>query len=64
MTNQNNRTGSDAASSNDPAEPERKHDSGGNMGAGRSGGKSLGSEKPEDRDNYGSKKAGTDWDTE
>jgi hypothetical protein len=56
MSNQNNRTGSSDASSNQPAEPERKHPSGGHMGAGRSGEKSLGSEKPEDRDNMGSKR--------
>ena len=41
MTNQNNRGGDDAASSNTPAEPERKHESGGNMGAGKSGGKNF-----------------------
>jgi hypothetical protein len=62
MTNQNNRGGDDAASSNTPAEPDRKHDSGGNMGAGKSGGKSFGAEKPEDRDDNGSKEAGRDWD--
>jgi len=32
------------------------------MGAGRSGGKSFGSEKPEKRDDNGSKEAGTTWD--
>ena len=64
MSNQHNRSGSDAASSNQPAEPERKHKSGGNMGAGRSGGKSFGAEKPEDRDNLGSREAGRDWDNE
>lgn len=62
MTNKNNRTGADAASSNRPAPPERKHDSGGNMGAGKSGGKSFGAEKPEIRDNLGSREAGLDWD--
>jgi hypothetical protein len=51
MTNQNNRAGASDASSNTPAEPEGKHKSGGHMGAGRSGEKSLGSEKPEERDN-------------
>ncbi|HEY4641870.1 MAG TPA: hypothetical protein VII75_11040 [Thermoanaerobaculia bacterium] len=56
MSNQNNRSGSNDASSNQPAEPERRHSSGGNMGAGRSGEKSLGSEKPEERDNMGSKR--------
>lgn len=62
MTNQNNRTGADSASSNDPAEPHRRHESGGNMGAGKSGGKSFGAEKPEDRDDNGSREAGLDWD--
>ena len=55
MTNQNNRSGADAASSNQPAEPSRRHKSGGNMGAGRSGAKSFGSEKPEERDDNGSR---------
>ena len=62
MGRKNNRSGADAASSNQPAEPERRHDSGGNMGAGKSGGKSFGAEKPEIRDNLGSKEAGLDWD--
>lgn len=62
MTNQSNRSGDDAASSNTPAEPERRHKSGGNMGAGKSGGKSFGAEKPEIRDNLGSREAGLDWD--
>ena len=62
MSNQHNRTGSDAASSNQPAEPGRKHESGGNMGAGKSGGKSFGAEKPEVRDDNGSREAGRDWD--
>ena len=57
MTNQNNRPGASDASSNDPAEPKQKHKSGGNMGAGRSGEKSMGSEKPEVRDNMGSREA-------
>ena len=48
--------------SNTPAEPERKHKGGGNMGAGRSGGKSFGSEKPENEDNQGSRESGRDWD--
>ena len=56
MSNQHNRSGANDASSNQPAEPERKHQGGGNMGAGRSGEKSMGSEKPEDRDNMGSKR--------
>jgi hypothetical protein len=56
MSNQHNRTGSSDASSNQPAEPERKPKSGGHMGAGRSGEESLGSEKPSDRDNMGSKR--------
>ena len=62
MPRKHNRSGSDAASSNHPAEPERRHESGGNMGAGKSGGKSFGSEKPEIRDNLGSREAGLDWD--
>lgn len=62
MSNQHNRSGQDAASSNQPAEPERKHQSGGNMGAGKSGGKSFGAEKPEERDDQGSREAGRDWD--
>lgn len=62
MANQHNRSGADAASSNTPAEPERRHQSGGNMGAGQSGGKSFGAEKPETRDNKGSKEAGRTWD--
>jgi hypothetical protein len=57
MSNQNNRPGASDASSNQPAEPGRKHESGGNMGAGRSGEKSMGSEKPEERDNMGSREA-------
>jgi len=64
MSNQNNRGGDDAASSNDPAGPDQKHKSGGNMGAGKSGGKSFGAEKPEDRDDNGSREAGLDWDGE
>jgi hypothetical protein len=55
MSNQNNRAGSSDASSNQPAEEGRRHQSGGNMGAGKSGGKSFGAEKPEERDNMGSR---------
>lgn len=55
MANQNSRSGANRASSNQPAEPGRRHTSGGNMGAGRSGRKSFGSERPEQRDNNGSK---------
>lgn len=63
MTNQNSRGSSDpAASSNQPAEPERRHETGGNMGAGKSGGKSFGPEKPDKRDDHGSKESGRDWD--
>ncbi len=58
MPEQHERSGSNRASSNQPAEPERRHESGGNMGAGRSGRKSFGSEKPEERDNNGSKERG------
>jgi hypothetical protein len=57
MSNQNNRSGSSDGSSNQPAEPKRRHESGGNMGAGKSGDKSFGAEKPEERDNAGSHKA-------
>ena len=56
MANQNNRSGSNDASSNQPADPQRRQSSGGNMGAGRSGTEDLGSEKPSDRDNMGSRK--------
>jgi len=56
MSNQNNRSGANGGSSNQPAEPSRRHESGGNMGAGRSGAKSFGSEKPEERDNNGSRR--------
>lgn len=62
MSNQHNRAGDHASSSNQPAEPSRRHKSGGHMGAGKSGGKSFGSEKPEERDNNGSREAGLDWD--
>lgn len=62
MANQHDRSGADAASSNTPAESDQRHKSGGSMGAGKSGGKSFGAEKPEVRDNYGSKKTGHNWD--
>ncbi len=63
MSHNNSRGSADpAASSNTPAEPERKHESGGNMGAGKSGGKSFGAEKPENRDDHGSREAGHTWD--
>jgi hypothetical protein len=64
MANRNIRGGDDAtsSSSNTPAEPQRRHKHGGNMGAGKSGGKSFGSEKPEERDNNGSRESGRDWD--
>lgn len=58
MSNQHNRAGSSDGSSNQPAEPHQKHKSGGHMGAGKSGEKSLGSEKPESRDNMGSRQPG------
>lgn len=32
------------------------------MGAGKSGGKSFGAEKPEKRDDQGSKESGQSWD--
>ncbi len=53
--NQNTRAGN-RGSSNQPAEPSRRHRSGGHMGAGRSGSKSMGSEKPEHLDNLGSRR--------
>ena len=56
MANQSNRGGSSDASSNQPAEGKRRQESGGNMGAGRSGTEDLGSEKPSERDNMGSRK--------
>lgn len=56
MSNQHNRSGQSDGSSNRPAEPSRRHSTGGNMGAGKSGKKSFGSEKPEERDNAGSKR--------
>lgn len=56
MTNQNNRGGDNDSSSNTPAEGEHKQQSGGHMGAGRSGKENLGSEKPSERDNMGSQK--------
>ncbi len=56
MTNQRNRGGASDASSNQPAEKERRQESGGNMGAGRSGKEDLGSEKPSERDNMGSRR--------
>jgi hypothetical protein len=55
MSEKNDRTGASDASSNKPAEPSRRHSTGGNMGAGKSGKKSFGAEKPEERDNMGSK---------
>lgn len=58
MTNQRNRGGASDASSNTPAEEERRQKTGGNMGAGKSGHEDLGSEKPSDRDNMGSNKPG------
>jgi hypothetical protein len=56
MSNQNNRSGSSDASSNTPAKDGQGSKTGGNMGAGRSGNESLGSEKPSERDNMGSRK--------
>ena len=55
MSNQHSRGGGNRGSSNRPPEPGRRHTGGGNMGAGRSGKKSFGSEKPEHRDNEGTK---------
>ena len=56
MTNQNNRSGSSDASSNNPPDEKHKKQSGGHMGAGKSGTEDLGSEKPSERDNMGSNK--------
>jgi hypothetical protein len=56
MPEKNNRSGASSASSNQPAEPGRRHSTGGNMGAGKSGKKSFGSEKPEHSDDNGSKR--------
>jgi hypothetical protein len=58
MSNQNNRSGASDGSSNQPAKDARHHKGGGNMGAGKSGEKSFGAEKPEERDNAGSGKPG------
>jgi len=58
MSNQNNRSGSNDASSNTPADDRHATKRGGNMGAGRSGNEDLGSEKPSNRDNMGSRKPG------
>jgi hypothetical protein len=58
MTNQNNRPGSSDATSNKPADKDHSHKGGGNMGAGKSGEKSFGAEKPEERDNAGSRQPG------
>jgi hypothetical protein len=62
MAKQHIRDNPGVDNSNTPAEPERKHKHGGNMGAGRSGGKSFGAEKPENSDNNGSRESGRDWD--
>jgi hypothetical protein len=59
MSNQNNRTGSSDGSSNQPADDDHSHRGGGNMGAGKSGEKSFGAEKPEERDNAGSREPRT-----
>jgi hypothetical protein len=56
MNNRQSRDGrQNRGSSNDFPEPGRRHTTGGNMGAGRSGKKSFGSEKPEHSDNKGTK---------
>ena len=62
MTNQNNRPSASDASSNQPADEGHRHKTGGHMGAGRSGAKSLGSEKTDERDNMGSNEPGDDLD--
>ena len=56
LINSDNRAPKTHGTSNNPTEPQRRHKSGGNMGAGRSGAKSFGSERPETRDNYGSRR--------
>ena len=58
MSNQSNRGGASDASSNQPADDQRRPKSGGSMGAGKSGEENLGSEKPSVRDNMGSNKPG------
>jgi len=50
----NNRNDAHHANHDKPAKDERP--TGGHMGAGRSGHESLGSEKPSDQDNMGSKR--------
>jgi len=52
----NNRNDAKNANHDKPAKPQDERPSGGHMGAGRSGGESLGSEKPTDADNMGSKR--------
>jgi hypothetical protein len=52
----NNRNDANKADHDKSPKPEQKRPSGGHMGAGRSGEESLGSEKPTDRDNMGSKR--------
>ena len=56
MTNLNDRS-KDRNNSNEKAGEQKPK--GGNMGAGKSGKESLGSEKPSDRDNMGSKRPGS-----
>ena len=62
MANQNKRGGVMPRRAIPPAEPERKHEGGGNMGAGSRAGRVSGAEKPEKRDDEGSRESGRDWD--
>ena len=55
MANQHDRGGR-GGESHQPPDPKRRQTTGGNMGAGRSGSEDLGSEKPSERDNMGSRK--------
>ena len=52
----NNRNDANKADHDKRPKPEDRRPTGGHMGAGRSGDESLGSEKPTDRDNMGSKR--------
>lgn len=55
---QNYRSSADDESNNDHPHTDPEGHSGGNAGAGRSGGEDMGSEKKIDDERYGSRKAG------
>jgi hypothetical protein len=57
MTQQNYRSSADDESSNDHPHTRAEGHSGGNAGAGQSGGEDLGSEKKIDDERFGSRKA-------